>query len=72
MLDIVHMKDSQLTKGHDYCSIKMTSPPKKKVVRLNYENRWRVRFEEVGRCDLHPVLSVPCKWRRWVKLQVNS
>ena len=51
MLDIVHVKDSRLTKGHDdYCSIKMsTSPKKKRVARLSYENRWRVRFEEVGR-----------------------
>ena len=49
MLDIVHVKDSQLTKGHDYCSIKMSTSPKKGVARLNYENRWRARFEEVGR-----------------------
>ena len=57
MLYIVHMKDSKLTKGHDYCSIKMTSP-KKKNARLNYENCWRLRFEVVGRSKV--VICILC------------
>lgn len=77
MLDIVHMKDSQLTKGHDSCSIKMTSPKKKgcqiELWKSLAPSLWR--SGSLKSCDLHPVfqwLSVPCELRRWIKLQMNS